>query len=610
MRFSEFICCKITLKSQKGVVKAMNEFARNNLVHGNKEWVLYGCGSNAIDILTRLGGGMEFAKCVDGDKNKQLTTFAEKYIVEAPSILDGKHDKYNVLVTPDNNDEICKILESYGYTNNIDYFLKETYYYSMEMHYYSMVLKYLKENQYDFKYILAPNIHEIPQPTKLEQSLKNLSLAFDVSGAARIEWLRSNPPHIRMCHKDLCYYSDDYIKNIFLPVRRYEMDGVLYQEDCKSKYVNCSGGNRITTDQPEQYDCRVHMFGPSHLYGYGSEDKYTIASCLQRLLNKDNKRMLVINYGIRGMKPEHYLAKIQDAHIAKNDLCILYLPSNKIIREFLMVNQIPYVDMNCFFLGHRPYDMFFDDGSHLNYRGNEYVTQCFYNIIFKTNLEEQLIQVPKRDQSLDDQRLTNALKKLSMQKEDLGENTVIGSAVMNCNPFTLGHYHLINIASQIVDFLYVFVVEEDKSEFPFKDRIELVKKGTGNLKNVKVLPGGESIVSAITFPEYFDREEQQSFGLDLSKDVNIFGKYIAPAFHINIRFVGEEPTDIVTRQYHETMKNLLPRYGVKLLEIPRRKHSGNYISAKTVRRLYHEGNFDELKGYVPETTYEFLRGRL
>ena len=581
----------------------------NYLIHVNKEWVLYGCGRNAIDIITRLDGKMEIAKCVDGNKNKQLTTFAEKYIIEAPSILDGKHDKYNVLVTPNDNDEICKILESYGYTNNIDYFLKEScFFYSREMYYYSEVLKYLKENQYNFKYILAPNIYEIPQPTKLEQSLKNLSLAFDTSGEARIKWLRSNPPHIKMSHEDLWYYSDEYIHNIFLSVKTYEVDGVLYQEDCKSKYVNCSGGNRITTDQPEQYDSRVHMFGPSFLYGYGVEDKYTIASCLQRLLNKDNQRMLVLNYGIRGMRSEDYLAKIQDANIAKNDLCILYLESNQEIREFLMVNQIPYVDLNYYFLGPRSYEMFYDAGSHMNYRGNEYVTQCFYNVMFKKNLTEQIIQVPKRDQSSDDQRLINSLKKLSLQKEDLKENAVVGSAVMNCNPFTLGHYHLINIASQIVDFLYVFVVEEDRSEFPFKDRIELVRKGTSDLKNVKVLSGGKSIISTITFPEYFDKEERSPFGLDLSKDVNIFGKYIAPAFRINIRFVGEEPTDIVTRQYHETMKSLLPKYGVNLLEIPRRKHDGNYISAKTVRRLYHEGKFDELKGYVPEVTYEFLRG--
>lgn len=590
----------------------MNKLAEIFFAHGNKEWVLYGCGGNAVKIINSEYE-MVIAKCVDGDKNKQSTTFAEKYIVEVPSILVGKHDKYNVLVTPNNNDEICKILESYGYTHNVDYFLKEAYdeayNYIRDMHCYSEIFKYIEENQYNFKYVLAPNIQEMPYLTELEQSLNSLPLALDTYGDVRINWLRSNPPHIRMCHKDLCYYSDEYIKNIFLPVRTYKINGVLYQEDCKSKYVNCAGGNRITTDQPDQYDSCVHMFGPSYLYGFGVEDKYTIASCLQRLLNKDNKRMLVINYGLRGIGAKHYLAKIQDANIAKNDLCILYLKSDEIIREFLMVNQIPYVDMNFFFLKPRPFEMFFDDGSHMNYRGNEYVTQCFYDVIFNKNLMDLEAKTPKQYQSSFEQQLINSLNILSLQKEDLEKNAVVGSVVMNCNPFTLGHYHLINIASQIVDFLYVFVVEEDRSEFLFKDRIELVRKGTKDLKNVKVLSGGELIISATTFPEYFDKEEKQAFGLDLSKDVNIFGKYIAPTFHINIRFVGEEHTDVVTRQYNETMKNLLPKYGVKLLEIPRRKYNGKYISASIVRRLFHEEKFVELKEYVPEITYDFLRER-
>ena len=179
-----------------------------------------------------------------------------------------------------------------------------------------------------------------------------------IYGELRIRWLMSIPTHIRKCHEDLRYCSDEYLKNLFFPAEIYEMNGVLYQADCESKYVNCSGGNRVTTDQPEYYDSRVHMFGPSYLYGFGVEDKYTIASCLQRLLNEDNKKMLVLNYGIRGMRPVDYLAKIQNVNITKEDLCILYLPSNKIIREFLMINQIPYVDMSCFFFEPRQYEMF------------------------------------------------------------------------------------------------------------------------------------------------------------------------------------------------------------------------------------------------------------
>ncbi|PUU99564.1 [citrate (pro-3S)-lyase] ligase, partial [Acinetobacter baumannii] len=57
----------------------------------------------------------------------------------------------------------------------------------------------------------------------------------------------------------------------------------------------------------------------------------------------------------------------------------------------------------------------------------------------------------------------------------------IGAIVMNCNPFTLGHQYLVEYAAAQVVRLYLFVVEEDKSEFPFADRLELVKQGVAHL---------------------------------------------------------------------------------------------------------------------------------
>lgn len=76
---------------------------------------------------------------------------------------------------------------------------------------------------------------------------------------------------------------------------------------------------------------------------------------------------------------------------------------------------------------------------------------------------------------------------------------------MNCNPFTLGHRYLIEEACSQVDILYVFVVEEDKSYFKFEDRIEMVRQGTKDLKQVQVLPSGKYIISKETFAQYFKK---------------------------------------------------------------------------------------------------------
>ena len=94
--------------------------------------------------------------------------------------------------------------------------------------------------------------------------------------------------------------------------------------------------------------------------------------------------------------------------------------------------------------------------------------------------------------------------------------------------------------------------------------------------------------------------------VDSSEDVEIFAKEIAPTLGITIRFAGEEPTDNVTRQYNETMKKILPRYGVEFCEIPRKNFDGEPISASKVREAFKAGDFDKIKNLVPETTLAYL----
>lgn len=592
---------------------------RQFFICDDKERVLYGCGKNCVVLvkwLEKYLPGIKICNFVDGNRNLQSSLFMDRYSVQDPSILFGNLEKYKVIVTPQYPVAICRILEEHGYQKNVNYITMDV----VEAISYEILFSYLQDKHYCFKYILAPNIYDMPRPTKLEQSLMHMD-ADVIDDKQWLDWLRSIPPYIKEAHKDLDYCSEDYLKNIFLPLEAYERDnGAVSYKDFQSKYVNCIGGMRVTTDQPKNYKHCVHMFGPSFMYGYGVEDKYTIASCLQRMLNANNQHMLVLNYGVKGLLPEQYLSQIQSAQIEKGDICILYVRNRPEIKKYFMLNQIPFIDMNYFFQSEHSIEAFIDRYSHTNYIGNLYISQCLYKFIFAKHMElnEQILiqnnnEIKEQDkndsEALIDPQFKKALVQLQAKKEKTPPNAVIGGIVMNCNPFTLGHYHLIKLASQMVDFLYIFVVEEDKSEFAFSDRIQLVKDGVQSIKNIKVISSGKYIISSATFPEYFDKEEKKSLTLDLSKDVTIFGKHIAPIFDLSIRFAGEEPTDAVTRQYNETMKRILPKYGVKFIEIPRVKYSEKYISASTVRQLYHEGNFSELRNYVPNTTLEYLKNR-
>ena len=203
------------------------------------------------------------------------------------------------------------------------------------------------------------------------------------------------------------------------------------------------------------------------------------------------------------------------------------------------------------------------------------------------------------------QKIFEYLKKIE-NKEIKAQDKTIGSIVMNCNPFTLGHQYLIEYAASKVDYLYVFVVEEDRSFFKFKDRIKLVKEGCAHLNNVFVVPSGSFVLSYDTLPVYFEKSVHQEEKVDATNDLEIFARYIAPELGITKRFAGEEPTDKITKQYNEQMYIILKEFGIEFEEIPRRCCENEVISASKVKQLLKEKNWEEIKRMVPECTYEFL----
>ncbi|KYH35226.1 [citrate [pro-3S]-lyase] ligase [Clostridium tepidiprofundi DSM 19306] len=191
-------------------------------------------------------------------------------------------------------------------------------------------------------------------------------------------------------------------------------------------------------------------------------------------------------------------------------------------------------------------------------------------------------------------------------KYNIDNTTEKSALVMNCNPFTLGHRYLIECAARKSKEVLVFIVEEDKSLFPFKYRYELVKKGVSDLENVKVIPGGEYIISSATFPSYFLRKEDEVLKAYTNIDAGIFAKYFCSRFNITDRFVGEEPYCNVTRAYNNALNETLNKYGVKLHIINRKENAGIKISASMVRELIKEDQYDKMKELIPSVTWEFL----
>ncbi|MDD6033154.1 MAG: [citrate (pro-3S)-lyase] ligase [Oscillospiraceae bacterium] len=186
---------------------------------------------------------------------------------------------------------------------------------------------------------------------------------------------------------------------------------------------------------------------------------------------------------------------------------------------------------------------------------------------------------------------------------------IVGAIVANCDPITNGHLYLVQKAKLLCDKLYIFVLSEDRGQIPAADRLEMVRAAVKDIPDVIVCPAGDYQISTATFPAYFlrGRDDVERLGCEL--DLKLFACRIAAPLGISRRFVGQEPYSPLTGRFNMYMKEILPQYGVSLVEFSRlRAGDKGFVNAGTVRRLWEEQNFDALVDMVPPSTLAYLQG--
>lgn len=207
-----------------------------------------------------------------------------------------------------------------------------------------------------------------------------------------------------------------------------------------------------------------------------------------------------------------------------------------------------------------------------------------------------------------------------------------GAIVMNANPFTKGHRYLVEQAASQVDNLYVIVVREDRSRFPYVERKAMIEAGCAGLDNVVVCEGSDYAISAATFPTYFLKKLDDATDTQIALDLDLFVNHIAQPLGVTVRFAGSEPEDALTRRYNELMAEILPgtsvavvrqahqpdselvkgsalrqaRRPIDFVEIPRLEQKGKPLSATSLRRALDKGGFKEAMEYIPESSIPYL----
>ena len=177
--------------------------------------------------------------------------------------------------------------------------------------------------------------------------------------------------------------------------------------------------------------------------------------------------------------------------------------------------------------------------------------------------------------------------------------------VMNANPFTLGHRALVERAAAENDWVHLFVLSEEAGPIPFSVRRMLVTEGVSDLPNVICHPSGPYIISSLTFPSYFFRDEEDVIRGHARLDLELF-KSFAGALGVTARYVGEEPASRTTALYNRIMAEELPAAGIRCVVVPRRTHDGRAISASDVRRAIREDRLADIRDLVPDATWNYF----
>lgn len=423
-------------------------------------------------------------------------------------------------------------------------------------------------------------------------------------------------------------YSKEYVTEIGKIPQVIEKGSLFRHEDYTSKYVNVIEGQRIVCYQPENYTRTIHIYGRCGAFGYAVEDKNSLPSQIQLQLNNQGiKDVRIVNHGLWGGEDENLEHNFLNDCVGykEGDIVLFYLKhiDKRLLRHWEDAGVI-YKEITHEWHSYpeAPW-CFYDRPGHMNHIGYQNVAKIITTDLIRQNFaakpvdesqyasfnSEHLKAYLKKNNNSDFYKEINEYTSSILKEFPLtDEIKECGSIVMNCNPFTKGHRYLIEFAAKQVDRLYIFVVKEDKSFFKYEDRLEMVKQGTADLKNVVVVSSGKFIISSLTFPEYFMKDYVKEKNFDVSMDVETFCKHIAPPLNIKNRFAGEEPFDPVTLNYNENMRRILPKYGMEFCEIPRLAlDEKRVINATEVRRLLKERDFETIKEYVPETTVRILQ---
>ena len=411
--------------------------------------------------------------------------------------------------------------------------------------------------------------YEIKNPSPVEKEI-------------RLEQRRSpgyftNPKH----NEELLQYYKEYgdvevARNIFdygkSGLRVIEKDGITMLSDCASEYYNVINGDRLTTDSPDEYDRKIHIFGNCVSGGSRAEDKYTIASHLQRKLNEETKHKIkVINHSnwrdfddvCRQVLSPLYTFDSGDIVVLIGRIRRTLI--SKAIQSFVRKDFVFYADFSHVFQRPHNFGEIFFDRIHMQHNGYALLSQKIFKVI---NHIIRMESAKKNRPGKISESLYQYIDYLRAVKASLEKTDgCYGCLVIAANRFTEGCRYFIDEALKQCDFLYIMILNEEGASRSLQDRMNSVVENLKEYKNIKIVRSATCPVYSRAVSEDIEIEDERDMPIDVCADLLLFCKIVAKELSITKRFVESEPQNDIERQYNESMRGMFKKYGIDVCEI-------------------------------------------
>ena len=203
-------------------------------------------------------------------------------------------------------------------------------------------------------------------------------------------------------------------------------------------------------------------------------------------------------------------------------------------------------------------------------------------------------------------------------KASIGQAEGRSCVILNANPFTIGQKYLVQLASSRSTEVLVFVIqgrpesgakgnhENTGIEFPFENRLKMVKDGLSDLRNFTVLPSGPYLISRSDFPKSFLSQDLGSVPAHAVLDSMVLC-HICRSLGIKTVYAGDEPRDELSEIHLNALRQECRNNNI-LLKVAERKRVGEkYITSSLARQAIADKNIEDLKETVAEPTLSYLK---